>query len=97
MDQKAGPPKFVKDEDYRKYYANSARIVRTPWDVSIIFGQSDTHSLTLEGGGGGEGLTINDGTEIVMSYQHAVSLFNLLKDHVGKITGTSERKEETSH
>ena len=94
MEKKAGQPKFAKDEDYRKYYANSARIVRTPWDVSIIFGQSDSHSFIT---GGTEGLTISDGTEVVMSYQHAVSLFNLLKEHVEQITGEGKKKGGTSH
>ena len=88
MEKKPRTPKFVKSENYTKYYANSAKAVRTPWDVSLVFGQSDTHSLMPEEGAG---LTISDGVEIVMSYQHLISLYNLLKGHVDGIVG--EKKE----
>lgn len=88
MDKKPRAAKFVKSENYTKYYANSAKAVRTPWDVSLVFGQSDTHSLMS---GGEEGLTIADGVEVVMSYQHLLSLYNLLKGHVDGIVG--EKKE----
>ena len=88
MEKKPRAPKFVKSEDYTKYYANSAKAVRTPWDVSLVFGQSDTHSLMAEGQ---KGLTITDEVEIVMSYQHLLSLYNLLKGHVDGIVG--EKKE----
>lgn len=88
MEKKPRQPKFVKSEDYTKYYANSAKAVRTPWDVSLIFGQSDTHSLLADDQ---TGLTITDGVEIIMSYQHLLSLYNLLKGHVDGIVG--EKKE----
>jgi hypothetical protein len=88
MEKKPRTPKFVKSENYTKYYANSAKAVRTPWDVSLIFGQSDTHSLLAEDQ---TGLTITDGVEIVMSYQHLLSLYNLLKGHVDGIVG--EKRE----
>ena len=88
MEKKPRTPKFVKSENYTKYYANSAKAVRTPWDVSLVFGQSDTHSLMAEGQ---TGLTITDGVEIVMSYQHLLSLYNLLKGHVDGIVG--DKKE----
>jgi hypothetical protein len=88
MEKKSRTPKFVKSDSYTKYYANSAKAVRTPWDISLVFGQSDTHSLMPEGE---PGLTITDGVEIVMSYQHLLSLYNLLKGHVDGIVG--ENKE----
>ncbi len=88
MEKKPRTPKFIKSENYTKYYANSAKAVRTPWDVSLIFGQSDTHSLMPESE---TGLTITDEVEITMSYQHLISLYNLLKGHVDGIVG--EKKE----
>ena len=94
MDKKPLPPKFVKADDYTKYYANSAKIVRTPWDISMVFGQSETHSIIPESK---KEFTISDGVEIVMSYQHAVSLFNLLKGHIEKIVVDGNKSDRTAH
>jgi hypothetical protein len=94
MEKKPRTPKFVKSEDYTKYYANSAKAVRTPWDVSLIFGQSDTHSLMNDGE---TGLTITDEVEIIMSYQHLLSLYNLLKGHVDGIVGEKKKSNKKVH
>ena len=94
MEKKAQPPKFVKSETYTKFYANSAKAVRTPWDISLAFGQSDTHSLTPGAEGG---LKIIDSVEIVMSYQHMVSLFNLLKGHVDSIVIDKKEPPQKMH
>ena len=94
MEKKSRTPNFVKSDNYTKYYANSAKAVRTPWDISLVFGQSDTHSLMPEGE---TGLTITDGVEVVMSYQHLISLHNLLKTHVDGIMGEKKKPGAKVH